>query len=90
MDLTVREMAAHVKLSNEDPNKPAVIPKMYVKMSSISRVRLFQGVDIVFADVVRDPPNHFSIKLDKNDLQNRKIQVKIKMTKMTLAKTNEK
>ena len=76
MDLTVREMAAHVKLSNENPNKLAVIPKMYVKMSSISRVRLFQGVDIVFADVVRDPPNHFPINLDKNNLETRKTKRK--------------
>ena len=72
MDLTVREVATHMELSNEDPDKLTVIPKMYVEMGPFGRVCLFQGVNVMFADVMRNPPNHFPVNLDKNNLGTRK------------------
>ena len=74
MDLTVGKVATHMELPNKDPNKLTIIPKMYVKMGPFGGVCLFQRVDVMFADIVRDPSNHFPINLDKNNLETRKTK----------------
>ena len=68
MDFAVRKVAAHVELSNENSDELTIIPEMYVEMSPFGRVCLFQGVNVMFADVMRNPPNHFPVNLDKNNL----------------------
>ena len=74
MDFAVREMTAQVEFSNEHPHEAALVPEVNIKMGATWRVSLFQGVDIMFADVMSDIPNHFSINLDKNDLETKQYK----------------
>ena len=69
MDFAVGKVAAQVEFSNEHPHEAALVPEVNIKMGATWRVSLFQGVDIMFADVMSDTPDHFSINLDKNDLK---------------------